>query len=161
MWLQWAWGLAGVFAFFGAIAYVLCIFWPYLRWTRAMMVRSFELALRTANLLATIQERIGPLIDAIETLVNRIKRILDEIEPELGIEQKWVDPITGKGRAVTSSSAKPGKLGKIIGGLERIIKWLDPATDPEPTNGSDELAEDDPIALRIKENKKRRKNVSR
>lgn len=153
MWLQWAWGLAGVLAFFGAIGYVLFIFWPYLRWTRMMMLRSFELALQTAKLLSAIEEKSGPIVDALEVLINRIKGILDKIEPELGLDRPWVDPITGKGRPSTRSTTPPGRIGKILGALERIVKWLDPedGTNGEPSQGAKELDE------RLEENKKRRR----
>ena len=159
MWLQWAWGLAGVLAFGGAIIYILGIFWPYLRWTRAMMQRSFELGLETAEILEKIEQRVGPLVRELESLVKRGKRIMDEIEPELGIEKVKVDPITGKSTPVTVPGAKPGRLSKIGASVERIVKWLDPEEDPdrEAGQGADELEEDKEFTARIEANKKRRK----
>ena len=150
MWLQWAWGLAGVFAFFGAIGYVLLIFWPYLRWTRAMMLRSFELGKETAEILEKIEQRVGPLVGELESLAKRGKRIMDELESELGIEKFKVDPITGKSTPIKSPTAKPGRISEIGAAVERIVKWLDPEGDPEPGEGAGELAEDDPVALRTR-----------
>lgn len=76
-WLQIAWACAGIGTLFGGFAWIVFIFWPYLRWSKRMMVDSYLLGQKTAERLAELQVQTKPLIDDARKLVDDARKYME------------------------------------------------------------------------------------
>jgi hypothetical protein len=89
-WLQYAWAFGGVTVAVGGVFWVACIFYPYLKLTRRVMLESLELGKKTATLLDQIQTDLSPIITKMWALVrdagelmqhrDRVEKIIAAIE---------------------------------------------------------------------------------
>lgn len=116
-WLQWAWALAGLGIAGGGLVWILGIFWPYLRWSKRMMLQSYELGHRTAEAIGRIQDRIEPIIEKADKVLVDLRALVGDVrtrrEPE---------------RAVAA--------------LERLVKWLEIPVDGRAAGGGADEAVD-------------------
>lgn len=78
-WLQWAWAIAGLGVAAGGLVWILFIFWPYLRWSRRMMIRSFELASDTSKVLERIKLEVSPLIEDAASAIYEVRRMVHDV----------------------------------------------------------------------------------
>ena len=109
-----------------AIIWTLVIFWPYLKKTKAIAIESLQLGKQSADHLATLQEKINPLVADTRETIDRINELVSEAR-EVGL----------------SDLAK--KLEEHISiireGVERNTKPIPLRTRPEPsgTDGAPQL----------------------
>lgn len=118
VWLQWAWALAGLIIAAGGFIWILGIFWPYLRWSKRMMIRSYELGEKTAAHLDQLQKDLEPVIRDLKDAVADAKGIASDLKTnELDKISKVLDKISENGkleRAFEAIADIPEKLDSIL-----------------------------------------------
>ena len=83
-WLQWGWALAGLGVAVGGLCWILLIFWPYLRWSKVMTMRLYDLSKDTAKTLQQFREQIEPVIRTADKVVGDVERIIrEDVKPTL------------------------------------------------------------------------------
>jgi hypothetical protein len=81
-WVQYVWAAAGITVALGGVVWILFIFWPYLRWSKAVMRESLEIGKRTAAHLDQLQNELTPVIEDLRTAVADAKDMLHELRGE-------------------------------------------------------------------------------
>ena len=118
-WLQITWAIAGIGVAVGGFLWVVIVFYPYILFTKRMMVKSIELGEKTANHLVELQRDVGPLIVDAKAVIASVRTLVDDIQrqdPRRLVE--FVDKL-----------ARDGTLDRITGSLEKIADRVHGAID--------------------------------
>lgn len=103
-WLQIAWACAGVATLLGGFIWIMFIFWPYLRWSKKMMLDSFTLGQETAKEIHRLQEETKPLIedarrllesDKLDKATAAITRLADALSAPVEAAAPAVEAVSG------------------------------------------------------------------
>ena len=124
VWLQWAWALAGLIIAAGGFVWILGIFWPYLRWSKKMMVMSYELGDKTANHLDKLQGELTPVIDDLKVAVKDVRQIVSDLR------EKELEKIV----TIIDKISKNGGIEDTFEAIRSIPKKLDEAIKSEKKN---------------------------
>jgi len=110
LWFQCIWALASVGAFTLGIVWILVIFWPYLRWSRRMMITSLDLAKDTAKILKDVQARIEPLIEDGRAILKESRQVLETLRAR----------DLGKVEKILAQLSEHGRLDRFVAAVEKI-----------------------------------------
>jgi hypothetical protein len=104
------WAIASVGAFTGGVVWILVIFWPYLRWSRRMMLTSLSLAEDTARILKDVQARIEPLIEDGKVILKESRQVLETLRAR----------DLGKVEKILAQLAEHDRLDRFVEAVEKI-----------------------------------------
>lgn len=127
-WMQWAWALAGTSMLILAVVWALFVFWPYLRLTKKVMLRSLELSEKTADHFTKLQDELKPILeklgdstDDIRTIITDGREALHEVNGVIkDVKARDLDKVRDALERVRAELDGQGKLHRIADSLEKI-----------------------------------------
>lgn len=115
-WLQICWAIAGLAVAVGGALWIAFIFYPYIKWTKRIMLESLVLGQETAKILETLKREIDPMILDLRGVVKDVREMVHGFKDRHDLE---------KVAAALDQITKGGRLDETLEAIRQIPKRLE------------------------------------